>query len=200
MRLVQMSDSPGDYLKSSPVIDYNHEAVRQAAIAASAQAHDEIEIAKAIFEFVRDRIPHTFDIGASEVTCSASNVLAYGHGTCYAKSHLLAAMMRCSGVPTGFCYQLLVNDDSPSGHVLHGLNAIYVKSLNKWVRLDARGNKPGVNVQFHLDRDMLAYRVDERLGESEDPRIFALPAESVIKALTTNATARALEGSLPDSL
>lgn len=195
-----MSDSPGDYLKPSPVIDYGHKEVRQAALAASAHTHDEIELTKAIFEFVRDRISHTFDIGADEVTCSASSVLAYGHGTCYAKSHLLAAMMRCSGVPTGFCYQLLADDDSPSGHVLHGLNAIYIKSLNKWVRMDARGNKPGVNVQFDPGMDMLAYRVDEGFGESEDPRIFAVPAESVIKALTTNATAKTLKYNLPDSL
>jgi transglutaminase-like putative cysteine protease len=200
MHLVQMSESLGDYLLSSPVIDYSHPAVRQAALTASAGSPDEIGRAKSIFEFVRDRISHTFDAGADEVTCSASGVLAYGHGTCYAKSHLLAAMMRCSGVPAGFCYQLLEDEASPSGHVLHGLNAIYLKSMNKWVRLDARGNKPGVNVQFNPDRDMLAYLVDERLGESEDPRIFATPAESVIRALTTNLTAKMLEGNLPNSL
>lgn len=159
----------------------------------------DIEVAKAIFEFVRDDISHTFDIGAIEVTCRASDVLKYGHGTCYAKSHLLAAMMRCSGIPAGLCYQRLA-DDSPSGYVLHGLNAIYLNGLNRWMRLDARGNKPGVNVKFDAGSDMLAYNVDESMGESEEPRIFVEPAESVITALTTNKTARALAASLPDRL
>lgn len=200
MRLIQMSESMADYLGSSRVIDHDHMAIRRTALMVSAHARDELEVAKAVFEFVRDHISHTFDIGAGEVTCSASEVLMQSHGTCYAKSHLLAAMMRCSGVPAGFCYQVLADCDSPSGHVLHGLNAIYLKSQGKWIRIDARGNKPGIDVQFDPRKDMLAYHADEGRGESEDPRIFTVPAESVIRALTMNETAKALKGNLPDSL
>ena len=44
-------------------------------------------------------------------------------GICYAKSHLLAAILRANLFPTGFCYQRLVLDDkTDSRFVLHGLN------------------------------------------------------------------------------
>jgi transglutaminase-like putative cysteine protease len=198
MRLIQVSGDLNDYLASSAVIDYGDEAVALKASRLSADAHNDTGKARAFFEFVRDDIRHTFDAGAEEVTCKASDVLKFGHGTCYAKSHLLAAMLRCSGIPAGFCYQRLADDDSPTGFVLHGLNAAFLKGPDKWVRLDARGNKPGVNVQFDIGSDMLAFGVDESLGESEDPRIFAEPADSVIKALTINRTAKALSRSLPD--
>ncbi len=106
------------------------------------------------------------------MTCNASDVLRYRHGTCYAKSHLLAAILRYLGMPAGFCYQKLRDKDSPSGYALHGLNAVYFPSLNRWIRLDARGNKPYVNLLFDPGSDILAYKIDETLGESEDPRIL----------------------------
>jgi len=40
------------------------------------------------------------------VTCSASEVLREGTGICFAKSHLLAALLRAVGIPAGLCYQV----------------------------------------------------------------------------------------------
>ncbi len=199
MRLIPASDAPADYLAASPVIDYEDQAIRQAARRLSANADSDAAIIQACYEFVRDEISHTFDIGANEVTCAASEVLRYGHGTCYAKSHLLAAILRCLGIPAGFCYQKLRDADSPSGYALHGLNAVYFSSPGRWIRLDARGNKPYVNLQFNPGSEMLAYQVNESLGESEDRMIFATPAESVIRALTMCTTAKMLSLSLPDA-
>ena len=199
MKLISASDNPDDYLDRSPVIDYDDMAIRQTAHRLSAGAHNDDEIIRACYEFVRDEIAHTFDIGGVEVTCSASEVLRYGHGICYAKSHLLVAILRYLGIPAGFCYQRLHDEDSPSGYVLHGLNAVYFSSLDKWVRLDARGNKPYVKVRLDTGSDILAFKIDESLGESEDPNIFAAPAESVIRVLTTSANAKMLSCSLPDA-
>lgn len=42
------------------------------------------------------------------VTCSASDVLQHRSGICYAKSNLLAALLRKEGIPTRFCYQRLI--------------------------------------------------------------------------------------------
>jgi transglutaminase-like putative cysteine protease len=193
------SDTSGDYLTRSPVIDYDDQAIRQTAHRLSAGARSDAEIIRSCYEFVRDEISHTFDIGADEVTCAASGVLRCGHGTCYAKSHLLAAILRYLGVPAGFCYQRLRDADSPSGYALHGLNAVYFSSLDLWVRLDARGNKPYANVRFDPGSDVLAYQIDESLGESEDPGVYASPAESVIRALTMSANVKTLSRSLPDA-
>ncbi len=199
MQLILANDNPAEYLALSHVIDYDDLAIQQMARRISRGAHSDVEIIQSCFEFVRDEISHTFDIGAGEVTCSASDVLRYGHGTCYAKSHLLAAILRYLGIPAGFCYQRLRDKDSTSGYALHGLNAVYFTGLDRWIRLDARGNKPYVNLRFDPGSDMLAYNINESLGESEDARIFATPAESVIRALTTSANAKMLSCSLPDA-
>lgn len=83
------------------------------------------------------------------LTCTASEVLSAGHGICFAKSHLLAAILRCKSVPAGFCYQKLILDDETAPVLIyHGLNGVYIKEYQKWIRLDARGNKEGVK-EFH---------------------------------------------------
>jgi transglutaminase-like putative cysteine protease len=199
MQLIPASDNPDDYLARSGVIDFDDISIRRTAQSLTSGGDSEARIIRASFEFVRDEISHTFDIGAGEVICRASDVLRSGHGICYAKSHLLAAILRYHGIPAGFCYQRLREENSPSGYVLHGLNAVYFSCPGKWVRLDARGNKPGVDVQFDPGSDMLAFRIDESLGESEDPRIFDVPAESVIRALTMSTNAKILSCSLPDA-
>ena len=92
------------------------------------------------------------DIQSTNVTCKASDVLKERQGICYAKSHLLAALLRAQGVPTGFCYQrLLLGATAEDGHCIHGLNAVYIDTEQRWVRLDARGNKPDVRAEFRLE-------------------------------------------------
>ncbi len=72
---------------------------------------------------VRDNVSHTRDASREEVTCAASEVLAAGTGICYAKSHLLAALLRAVGIPAGFCYQVYHEPlhVSDSKIALHGL-------------------------------------------------------------------------------
>ena len=41
----------------------------------------------------------------------------------------------------------------------------YIKDLNKWIRLDARGNKENINSYFSLDEEHLAYKIRSELGE-----------------------------------
>lgn len=78
-----------------------------------------------------------------------SDVIRNGHGICMAKSHLYATILRNSGIPAAFCYQIL-GAKQKNHFYPHGFNAVYFKSLGKWVRLDARGNKPGQNAKFSV--------------------------------------------------
>ena len=55
--------------------------------------------AKAIFEWVRDNIPHTKDISEEIVTCSSIQTFQEGTGICFPKAHLLASMMRLEKNP-----------------------------------------------------------------------------------------------------
>ena len=76
--------------------------------------NDPVEVARACFEFVRDQIKHSWDFQLNPVTCRASDVLKHGTGYCYAKSHLLAALLRANRIPAGLCYQrLTVANDVP---------------------------------------------------------------------------------------
>ena len=49
--------------------------------------------------------------------------------------------------------------------MIHALNTVYVKDLDKWIRLDARGNKENINACFSLDEEKLAYPIRSELGE-----------------------------------
>jgi transglutaminase-like putative cysteine protease len=106
--------------------------------------------------------------------------LKYKHGLCFAKSHLLAAILRNLGIPTGFCYQKLQFDDQLG---LHGLNGVFIKSIDKWIRLDARGNENGINAVFSLEKEFLAYSPRVEKGEVDFLNLYAEPNEKVIQIL-----------------
>ncbi|WP_232851583.1 transglutaminase-like domain-containing protein [Nocardia acididurans] len=112
----------------------------------------------------------------------ASDVLAQRVGLCYAKSHLLAAILRGNGIPTALCYQRLIHGD---GYVLHGLVAVHLEGA--WHRQDPRGNRADVAAEFSLDEERLAFPVDPRLGEVDYRELYRTPAGSVVDALS-NAT------------
>lgn len=169
---------PDDYLGGDEYIQASDRAVQALARELRQQAGGDVPFAKAAFEWVRDRIGHSYDVSDPRVTLTASEVLEHRVGLCYAKSHLLAALLRSQNIPTGLCYQRLVHGD---GYVLHGLVAIYLDEA--WHRQDPRGNKEGIDAQFSLDTEKLAWKVDASLGEMDYPQIFASPARCVIDTL-----------------
>jgi transglutaminase-like putative cysteine protease len=89
------------FLRVTEVIDWTHPAVFSKARELSKGTTDIHEIVRRCFEWVRDSIPHSADFQRNPVTCSASEVLASGTGYCYAKSHLLAALLLRGFVTNG---------------------------------------------------------------------------------------------------
>jgi len=160
----------------------------------------EMHLARAMYYFVRDRISHSLDIGASEVTRKASEVLVKKHGFCYAKSHLLAALLRAGGIPAGVCYQYLRLSEEQDRLVIHGLNAVYFSSIGRWVRLDARGNTHGIEAEFSVEDERLAFPVRPGLGETDLPIIYATPDTAVIRALKRTDDAKVLYQNLPERI
>ena len=153
------------------------------------------------YEFVRDKISHSADINEDIITCSASEAVKAGHGICFAKSHLLAALLRCKAVPAGFCYQKLILDDEAAPVlVYHGLNGVYIKECKKWIRLDARGNKEGVNAQFSLDNEQLAFSIRPEKGEEDRFIVYPCPDKKVLEKLRKNKTRTELFDDLPTEL
>ncbi len=190
-----------EYLAASEVIDFHDTDLHEIARKLSEAATTDVGLAKTAYEFVRDTIAHSFDINGQVVTCSASSVFKHGEGICFAKSHLLAALLRNVGIPAGFCYQKLVLDDAdPAYLTLHGLNGIYLESLGQWIRVDARGNKEGVNAEFCLEAEVLAYPIRPNLGEVDYPIVYSQPNHKVVSALRNSDTIEELKHHLPDEL
>lgn len=156
--------------------------------------HEE-ETARRCFEFVRDRIFHSFDHGMDPVTLKASDVMAHRTGFCFAKSHLLAALLRANGIPAGLCYQRILLKDT-GVHCLHGLNAVYLQR-HGWYRADARGNKDGVDAQFTPPVERLACSLGCE-GERDIPGIFADPLPEVVELLSRYNNYLDIRNNLPD--
>lgn len=195
------SDDLSEYLVSDAIVDWQTPAVRQKALELTALLSDEVSRARCLYEWVRDSISHSNDTGLEIVTCTASEVLHHGTGICFAKSHLLAALLRAVNIPAGFCYQVLRRDPpADNDPVLHGFNAIYLATLDKWIRVDARGNTNGINAQFNIMKEQLAFAMDPSADEFIYETIFAAPVSSVVSRLKMYDTIRELWLDLPESL
>ena len=201
MNIVLYSNKIDDYLKHDNVINYENEAVMELADTLLQKADNELEFIRIAYEFVRDNISHSADINEDVITCSASEVLKAGHGICFAKSHLLAALLCCKSVPAGFCYQKLILDDETAPVLIyHGLNGVYIRDCKKWIRLDARGNKVGVNAQFSVETEQLAFPVRPKRGEEDSFIVYPDPDIKVLEKLRKNKTRTELWEDLPTEL
>ena len=102
-----------EYLRSSEIIDWQNPEIFELDHQLKSTHQTTEAIAQACFEWVRDKIYHSRDYEMNPVTCKASDVLKYKTGYCFAKSHLLAALLRANQIPAGLCYQRLSIDNPP---------------------------------------------------------------------------------------
>ena len=184
------------YLAATTYIDWQTDQVKAKAQQLSLGLSDKTEIAAACFEFVRDQIKHSNDFKLNPVTCKASDVLKYGTGYCYAKSHLLAALLRANTIPAGLCYQRLTIDNDKPPFCLHGLNAVFLKPYG-WYRIDARGNKENVTAEFTPPVEQLAFPIISE-GEADLPEIWAEPLPDIIAVLEKYNSYQDVANNLPD--
>ena len=155
-----------EYLIETPSIDYMNFHIQERVQELKNQSDDNLDYIKRSYIFVRDEIPHSWDIKTEVVSRTASDVLENKTGICWTKSCLLAALLRANQIPSGISYQLLTRaDDDSEGYMIHALNTGHIKDFNKWIRLDARGNKENINARFSLDEECLAYSIREEFGE-----------------------------------
>ncbi|WP_223871886.1 transglutaminase-like domain-containing protein [Candidatus Dactylopiibacterium carminicum] len=123
-------------------------------------------------------------------------MLLAGFGYCYAKSHLLAALLRANGIAAGLCYQRLSCGESGPPYCLHALNAVLLPGSG-WYRIDARGNKPGVQADFTPPQERLAFDLRDE-HEADFPLIHAAPLPVVVAALRAAPDIFWLYEHLPD--
>lgn len=190
-----------EYLAATHYIDWHNPVLLQKAEALFQGCQNEREKIKAAFDYVRDQIPHSGDIESHKITHTASEALLEGEGVCYVKSMLLAALLRSQGIPAGLCYQRLARVHD---HIIHALNAVYLSDLQKWVRVDARGNLPGKKAEFNIDapdREQLVFTICPDQGEIDYPIIYAEPPEVTTKVLEEYTDCQEVfQGKLPERL
>lgn len=195
------TDDLNEFLAADAIIDWQTPEVRDKALELTRGLEGEVDKARRLYEWVRDEIPHSHDAGHETVTCAASEVLRHRTGICFAKSHLLAALLRAVGIPAGFCYQVLRLDPPVDNEpVLHGFNAIYLAGLDRWIRVDARGNTNGIDAQFSLENEQLAFAMDEEHDEFIYEAFFAAPVPTVVQGLRRHRKVSDLWQDLPQCL
>lgn len=172
MNLTCESEKLDDYLCELAEVDYSNPIIRAKSNELFNPLQTEIEKVKIAYEFIRDEISHTWDVQSKRVTCNASEVLTFKEGICYAKSNLL----------------MLFNTPD-KGYCIHGLNAVFFHSLNKWIRLDSRGNKVGIDAQFSLDKERLAFPIRQEFDEIDYPLIYVRPHPKTIAVLKEHKNA-----------
>ncbi len=175
-----------EYLAESELVDFSNKRVSALASSLARGCESDVETAERCFMYVRDQITHSGDVQADITTCKASDVLKHATGWCYAKAILLTALLRANNIPTAFCYQRLsCSEYVEDRYCLHGLNAVYLKKYG-WYRVDARGNKEGVDAQFTPPAEKLAFELQEH--EFDLPERYSEPLPEVIRALKKYGT------------
>ena len=185
-----------EYLVETKTIDHRASIIRQKLSELRSGVESTLDYIVKAYEFVRDEIPHSWDIQSTVVSRKASEVLENKTGICWTKSCLLAALLRANGIPSGISYQLLTraDDDDSEGYIIHALNTVYIEELNRWIRLDARGNKANVHAEFSIEEERLAFPVRSEFGEIDyrnndpdlDERLVSIlnSSESILEVTT----------------
>ena len=201
MKLQIESEQLDDYLKEvPPIIQFHTPLIQQKIQFIKSQASRNRDRAKMAFEIARDEVAHNFDTKSDNITINAEDVLKSKEGICFAKSHLLASLLRGMDIPTGFCYQKVLRKGTiESGYALHGLNAIYLPETG-WFRVDPRGNKPGIDSQFTTEEEKLAYPIRTELGEIDYDVVLTNPLPPVIDAMKKSTNCEQLFNSRPTDL
>lgn len=195
-----MSSDLSPYLALTDIVDFDDPQV--ATLAHALDRGSPTETARAAFTFVRDDVRHSWDAQDRIVTCTASEALRERTGICYSKTHLLAALLRACGIPAGFDYhRLTLFDTAADGHCIHALTTLYLADADRWIRVDARGNKPGVDAQFSLEREQLAFPVRAHEGEIDYRLNASEPHPVIVETLRKHDDALAMYRiGLPTSL
>lgn len=147
MELIQMNKDLQAYLKESNVIDFSHPLIQEKVKEFTRLGKTKEEQAELAFNFARDEIKHSFDIDGTVVTTTASEAMEEKEGICFAKAHVLAALLRVMGIPTGFCYQRVTKKKARQNLGMH-----YMVLMQFILKIQIRGFAlihVGTNLGYH---------------------------------------------------
>lgn len=185
------------FLQENQYVDFSDPSIIKKSRELFTDITSDVEKTRIAYEYVRDHIPHTFDIHTDIITAKASDVLKHKTGICHAKANLLAAFLRSQNIPAGFCFQhVTLADDESLGYCVHCYNAVFVD--DHWIKLDARGNTNGKNALFGLDEPVLAFPNRKEYDEYYWPGIYADPHYDTMKMLEKAHSLQDILDTIPD--
>lgn len=85
-----------EYLKATPMLDYNSSKIKQLVIERKWKEKDEFQKIQEIYNYVRDEIKFGYNV---DDMILASEVLRDGYGQCNTKGTLLMALLRAVQIP-----------------------------------------------------------------------------------------------------
>ena len=185
------------FLAEDRYVDFSSRVIRDKVTSLFYGIDTSVEKAKTAYEYVRDEIPHSFDVQADVITAKASDVLIYRTGICHAKSNLLAALLRAQNIPVGFCFQhIVLSAEDSLRYCVHCYNAIFID--NHWIKVDASGNTNGKNAQFSLAEPQLAFSNRSNYDEYFWEGIYAKPHSDTMLMLEKANSLQDVIDNIPD--
>ena len=120
-------------------------------------------------------------------------------GFCYAKSHLLTALLRANSPCPGRLCLSAAGPGRARRHLLPPRTECRVVPDVGWYRLDPRGNREGLRAGLDPPREVLPFPCVVP-GEQLFLGIWAEPFQGVVDALRRHRTRAELETNLPDAI
>ena len=185
------------FLACDTVIDWRHPQILSLADRLRHEASNRTDQIASTFRWVRDSIQHSLDFHRDEVTCQASEVLHVGTGFCYAKAHLLAALLRAQEIPVGFCYQRLsLSGDGPLPFAFM-VSTLFLSMSTAGTAWMLEETAMDCQSAFTPPQENLPFQ--PRLpGEADLPEIWPAPLVPVVEALRRCSSVAELAQRLPD--
>jgi len=87
-----------NFLRETKYCDYSHPLIQATALKITKKIKGDKERAIALFNYVRDNFPYTFDYWGIK----ASETLKKGYGMCTNKNNLFIALLRAVNIPAGY--------------------------------------------------------------------------------------------------
>ncbi len=171
-----------DYLVANEDVDYKNTEIQTVINSLKRDSENEIDYIKKSYKFVASEISYPMDnkkIKSQQPLFKASDVLAAKTAFCFGKITLLASLLRGNNIPCGYSDQLLVLDEeAPENKIIHSLNAVYVKSQKRWIRIDPRSYDEKIEINFDNQESFLAYEAEEKYQEIDNLGFYhELPTE-----------------------
>ena len=151
---IALPDGLDQYLKDSANCPATNTTIKTTAKAITAGLTDEQSRAKALFEFVRDKISYSFYY---DTQYGALGTLNNKEGNCVDQAHLLVAFLRAAGIPARYCHGTVTfTNGTTEGHVWVECTMSSL-GYTTWVRLYPTSARNSYDRIVSWDQDTMSF-------------------------------------------